>query len=735
MNKKLLFGMFAATGMLLATSCQNDELDGAQPGNLAQVNFSLGLEGGLSTRAISDGTKADKLVYAVYKISPDGVAELQKVVGSNENSQFVKTDFTSGDKVSITLAKGQAYRVAFWAQDGDCEAYTTTDLTAVKVNYAEAVNNDELRDAFFKSVEFDVTGDKTIDVVLKRPFAQINLGIEESDWNAAVASGIEVQNSSVVIDHAADQINLLTGAVTGDVEVAYASNEIPDETLYVETDDTKDGKEAYKWLSMSYILVPDDGTAAIDGMEGANRANLESLEYTFTPSNGRTISFKEGLNNVPAQRNWRTNILGKILTGDININITVDPAYDNDELFPETSSEFAALELAASTGGSVTLTADVTMPEDRAFLKVTEDFILNINEGVDFTTGDRDNYGIIVANGTTEINGNGDIKSQGGGIGVANGASVVFNGGNLDVNSTSTSGRYLFYLDGEGSTATIKGGNFDFNKTQNQKRAYIYAGAGTTVYVQDGIFGKASTRAGYEKGIYGAGKVIITGGTFGFDPTEWVADGYTVNKEGDKWIVAAFIDLGLSVLWADRNIKAKSVADIGQYYSWADITDPTPETDDGDISWNWHNYTYWSDLNSDNDVTVDEMMKYNSDDNKLRIDFADDIVTQMYGADCYIPTIAQIEELINKCKWTWDADKKGCLITGPSGKSIFIPAGGYKRNTNIDGTLGTYCCIWSSDIDTSDLTKAWYLESNKDNPNKSTYLRHLGLPIRAVKNK
>lgn len=41
MNKKLFLGMFAAAGMLFATSCSNDELDVVQSGNEAQVTFSL----------------------------------------------------------------------------------------------------------------------------------------------------------------------------------------------------------------------------------------------------------------------------------------------------------------------------------------------------------------------------------------------------------------------------------------------------------------------------------------------------------------------------------------------------------------------------------------------------------------------------------------------------------------------------------------------------------------------
>lgn len=431
------------------------------------------------------------------------------------------------------MAKGQTYKVAFWAQDEDCKAYTVSDDMQVTVNYANdenKVNNDETRDAFFKTVEFTVTGSTSIDVEMKRPFAQINVGVTKEDWDAAVASGVEIENSSVVIKNAATSLNLLDGTVgTETVDVNYALNTIPNEPLYVDTDG--DGiKEEYNWLSMSYILVADE-------IDGASKATLQSLQYTFTPENGNPIDFKEGLNTVPVQRNWRTNILGKILTGDIQFNITIDPVYDGDYIFPNTSGSIQDLEFAASFGGTVTLVEDVTMPEDRPFLQVAADFTLNINENVTFTSGNATNYGIIVNSGTTTINGDGNIKSNGGGIGITNGANIIFNGGNLDINTTSTSGRYLFYLVGEGSTATINGGNFDFNKTQNQKRAYIYAEEGTTVYVKGGNFGKASTRDGYTTGILGNGTVIITGGSFKFDPSAWVPTDYKVEKVGSTYYV------------------------------------------------------------------------------------------------------------------------------------------------------------------------------------------------------
>ena len=88
MNKKLFLGMFAAAGMLFATSCSNDELDMAQSGNEAQVTFSLAAEGGIATRAISDGTGAKKLVYAVYNASGELIETIANTDVNLRNSYF-----------------------------------------------------------------------------------------------------------------------------------------------------------------------------------------------------------------------------------------------------------------------------------------------------------------------------------------------------------------------------------------------------------------------------------------------------------------------------------------------------------------------------------------------------------------------------------------------------------------------------------------------------------------------
>ena len=157
---------------------------------------------------------------------------------------------------------------------------------------------------------------------------------------------------------------------------------------------------------------------------------------------------------------------------------------------------------------------------------------------IDMNAGNNGNYAAISRTGSyTEYN-NVDIVSAGGGLGVV-GGKTVFNSGSVAVNSTSTSDRYVIYVAGVGTELEINGGTFSFSKEYNQKRAYISAAPGTVVIVNGGNFGPASSRAGYTAGILGDGAVIIKGGTFGFDPSQWVAAGYVAVKDGSVWTVVA----------------------------------------------------------------------------------------------------------------------------------------------------------------------------------------------------
>ena len=309
--KKIIIPAISLAALLLTGACSIDERTSGDNGNEAMLTLNMGLDGAVQTRAIGDGSGADLLIYAVFDENGTPI----------EGIEQVSKDVTFPTTETITLAKGQTYMIAFWAQNKDCAAYEVSDKMVVSIDYEKALSNDETRDAFFKTVEVTVTGDAELDVELTRPFAQLNVGIYESDWTAGEAAGIVISTSRAVVKQAASTLNLLDGTVYDPVDVTFDFANIPTDALSVDLDG--EGPEDYKYLSMNYIL-PFDATT------GDASTTLEDLEFTFRPVAGKDITLTQGLDAVPVQRNWRTNIVGQILSGDLSLNISIDPGFNGD---------------------------------------------------------------------------------------------------------------------------------------------------------------------------------------------------------------------------------------------------------------------------------------------------------------------------------------------------------------------------------------------------------------------
>ncbi len=309
--------MFAAVGMMLATSCsdyQSDELFE----NEIPVTFSLGLENAMGTRAISDGTGVDKLIYAVF--DKDG----NRVAQSDDSAEFPFEE-------TISLIKGEQYTAVFWAQNEECDAYTISeDFTTITVNYDGALNNDETRDAFFRSETFTVKEGVSLNVILKRPFAQVNMGVTQTDWQNAAYAGFEIAKSSVEIKQAATTLDLVDGLVGNPVDVTFATSSIPAHDKLIVDLDCDGVSEEYKYLSMCYFL-------ANDSANGASQTTLDGLKFVLSSEDGtKTLELQDGLANAPVQRNYRTNIVGgNILTDDIDVSLTVDHFYDGEHTLTE----------------------------------------------------------------------------------------------------------------------------------------------------------------------------------------------------------------------------------------------------------------------------------------------------------------------------------------------------------------------------------------------------------------
>lgn len=341
MKQFKLFGMLAIAFAMLTTACSEDSQMAVN--NDVNVKFELGLNGGMGTKAAAE-SNADVLVYSLF--DADGV--LIATVGENGKAVINNAFQNGAENIALTLVKGQTYTVAFWAQNSGCDAYTVTaenDGLKVAVDYNGA-NNDELRDAFFASETFTVEGDDQIEVVLKRPFAQINLGVSAEDWNAAVAAGLNIVSSKAVITGVANQINLVDGSVSGETTVTYESSNIPTVATKAAAavKDLVVGEESYKWLSMSYVLADD-------------AKSLNGIEFTLTADNGTQIVLNEGLDNAPVQRNWTTNVLGDALTGNVNLTVTTDPVYYTTQVV-STAAEFKAA-LADRNIQIIKLAADI----------------------------------------------------------------------------------------------------------------------------------------------------------------------------------------------------------------------------------------------------------------------------------------------------------------------------------------------------------------------------------------
>lgn len=186
------------------------------------------------------------------------------------------------------------------------------------------------------------------------------------------------------------------------------------------------------------------------------------------------------------------------------------------------------------------------------------------------------------------------------------------------------------------------------------------------------------------------------------------------------------VDLGLpsGTLWADRNVGADSPEDYGDYFAWGE-TEPKS-------TYNLSNYKWCR-------GSFDTMTKYctksstGTVDNKTVLDLEDDAAYVNMGTEWRMPTIDERKELYIKCTWTWTTQNgtKGYRVTGPNGKSIFLPAAGFRSDSNLIGA-GSDGCYWTSSLLESYPYSAWLLEFNSLRRTTGGNFRYNGHTVRAV---
>ena len=294
MKKILFFGALVA--MLLGTAACSSDMEPSMGDDM--VRFTIELPGNIDSRAISDGLTANKLTVAVYDQDGNELSDIR-----------VNKDIPHQTTVEFKLVKGQTYSFAFWAQAEGAPYTFDTETKTVSVSYENAKSNDEKRDAFYAyRADLTVTGPMSETIYLYRPFCQLNYGA--SDYQDAIKAGVNATKSAVTVNHAATSFNLATGATSGDVEVTFTKEILPNDpaTLTVE-------EKAYQWMAMNYFLVPDN--------EATIETSLQLYEDDATEA-VRDITVP----NVPVQKNHRTNIVGNLFTEDVNFLVIIDERFD-----------------------------------------------------------------------------------------------------------------------------------------------------------------------------------------------------------------------------------------------------------------------------------------------------------------------------------------------------------------------------------------------------------------------
>lgn len=181
---------------------------------------------------------------------------------------------------------------------------------------------------------------------------------------------------------------------------------------------------------------------------------------------------------------------------------------------------------------------NVTSAVDFSSITVNRELELNFNDQAS-TIGTTAGYGVLAREGADLTINDANFTSVGGAVNAQAGAQVTFNSGDVTINSTQTSQRHIFYAAMEGTVVTVNGGNFTID--EYRQRCYACAQYNAVIYIKGGTFGVAPNHPRWTYPIYtdNGGQVIITGGTFGFDPSEWVAAGYKAVKNGSTWTVVA----------------------------------------------------------------------------------------------------------------------------------------------------------------------------------------------------
>ena len=379
--KKYFLSIVALAGMLFATSCQESLVEPQMEG---PTTFTVQLPDQMGTKAdIGSANTVNQLFVSVYA---------ENFVGDPLASAVVEKEQGDGTfTVSFNLIQDQKYSLIFWAQttnayvDKSQSEDATYDLKTIKIE--DRFYSNENGAAFYACQTVTIDG-KSKDVTLKRPFAQLNIGTTVESLTTD-AGKVVIEGAKIKVTSVASSFNTCDGNGTG--QVVYGQAET-DGYAKVEGDDFAAevgeyakltvGTDGYVYVSMDYLPVfctPEQPRGTVD------------IELVIKTNNPTPIV--HNFYSVPVQRNYRTNIVGNLISSTTDFNVVVDDRFVEDDRYGvldgqvyervSNSNEFnAAFE--DENIDLIILDEDVVLTSNLT-RGATEDYTLKISKGKDLT--------------------------------------------------------------------------------------------------------------------------------------------------------------------------------------------------------------------------------------------------------------------------------------------------------------------------------------------------------------
>lgn len=312
------------TILVFIASCQKETVE---TGCCDAMTYRIEIPESIGTKTAADGIEGvTELIYEVHRAESEG----ENHSLTPDASKLVYRDtvcLSNGiaENISIRLLRNQDARILFWAQcpkyspEGErVSVYDAADLTNVKFNVPLIANTAEY--VAFAGMDLVKSDDRkrSRTVTLERVVARLDLATSQESLvlgsgNASTMNTpVTINKSEVVVKGLANTFNVALmksgDILSGNDEVVFVSSSL--ECLagcYVSVNGTN-----YPYVAMNYIgFIPEEGT------------NVD-VSYVLETSIGR---ISNTVSNVPVRPNYRTNIIGNLLTSDMIYTVSLD--YDS----------------------------------------------------------------------------------------------------------------------------------------------------------------------------------------------------------------------------------------------------------------------------------------------------------------------------------------------------------------------------------------------------------------------